>query len=135
MNGVMIPSVSAGSSQREASVMWTPHVMVPSGAAVAGPAAPKIWVTARSTTTCEVNRLMATSKHDRSTGGVGDLLGGSVSHLTGGHAVDLGLEGKRAIVTGGSLGIGKAIARELAREGADVAVVARTRDTLEAAAR
>jgi len=49
--------------------------------------------------------------------------------------MDLGLEGKRAIVTGGSLGIGKAIARELAREGADVAIVARTKDTLEAAAR
>jgi hypothetical protein len=30
-------SVSAGSSQREASVTWTPQVMVPSGAAVAGP--------------------------------------------------------------------------------------------------
>jgi NAD(P)-dependent dehydrogenase (short-subunit alcohol dehydrogenase family) len=49
--------------------------------------------------------------------------------------MDLGLEGRRAIVTGGSLGIGKAIARELAREGADVAIVARTKDTLEAAAR
>ncbi len=49
--------------------------------------------------------------------------------------MDLGLEGKHAIVTGGSLGIGKAIARELAREGADVAIVARTKDTLEAAAR
>jgi NAD(P)-dependent dehydrogenase (short-subunit alcohol dehydrogenase family) len=49
--------------------------------------------------------------------------------------MDLGLEGKRAIVTGGSLGIGKAIARELAREGADVVIVARTKDTLEAAAR
>jgi NAD(P)-dependent dehydrogenase (short-subunit alcohol dehydrogenase family) len=47
--------------------------------------------------------------------------------------MDLGLEGKRAIVTGGSLGIGKAIARELAREGADVAIVARTMETLEAA--
>ena len=32
--------------------------------------------------------------------------------------MDLGLRGKHAIVTGGSLGIGKAIARELAREGA-----------------
>jgi NAD(P)-dependent dehydrogenase (short-subunit alcohol dehydrogenase family) len=49
--------------------------------------------------------------------------------------MDLGLENKRAIVTGGSLGIGKAIARELAREGADVAIVARTKDRLEAAAR
>jgi len=49
--------------------------------------------------------------------------------------MDLGLTGKHAIVTGGSLGIGKAIARELAREGADVAVVARTKDTLEASAR
>jgi NAD(P)-dependent dehydrogenase (short-subunit alcohol dehydrogenase family) len=49
--------------------------------------------------------------------------------------MDLGLQGKRAIVTGGSLGIGKAIARELAREGADVAIVARTKDKLEAAAR
>lgn len=49
--------------------------------------------------------------------------------------MDLGLEGKRAIVTGGSLGIGKAIARERAREGADVVIVARTKDTLEAAAR
>src|SRR5262245_36498407 len=36
MKGVMMPSVSAGSSQREASVMCTPQVMVPSGAAVAG---------------------------------------------------------------------------------------------------
>lgn len=49
--------------------------------------------------------------------------------------MDLGLEGKRAIVTGGSLGIGKAIARELAREGADVAIVARTKEMLESAAR
>src|SRR5205823_12320881 len=48
--------------------------------------------------------------------------------------MDLGLRGKHAIVTGGSLGIGKAIARELAREGADVAIVARTKDRLEAAA-
>ena len=30
--------------------------------------------------------------------------------------MDLGLQGKRAIVTGGTLGIGKAIARELAAE-------------------
>jgi NAD(P)-dependent dehydrogenase (short-subunit alcohol dehydrogenase family) len=49
--------------------------------------------------------------------------------------MDLGLKGKRAIVTGGSLGIGKAIARELAREGVDVVIVARTKDQLEATAR
>src|SRR3989442_10281915 len=52
-----------------------------------------------------------------------------------GHAMDLGLQGKRAIVTGGSLGIGKAIARELAREGVDVAIVARSKEQLEATAR
>src|SRR5262245_8012261 len=45
---------------------------------------------------------------------------------SGASAMDLGLQGKRAIVTGGSRGIGKAIARELAREGVDVAIVARS---------
>jgi NAD(P)-dependent dehydrogenase (short-subunit alcohol dehydrogenase family) len=50
-------------------------------------------------------------------------------------AMDLGLQGKHAIVTGGSRGIGKAIARELAREGVDVAIVARNKADLEAAAR
>jgi NAD(P)-dependent dehydrogenase (short-subunit alcohol dehydrogenase family) len=50
-------------------------------------------------------------------------------------AMDLGLQGKRAIVTGGSRGIGKAIAQELAREGVDVAIVARNKAELEATAR
>ncbi len=49
--------------------------------------------------------------------------------------MDLGLQGKHAIVTGGSRGIGKAIARELAREGVDVAIAARSRTDLDAAAR
>src|ERR1700745_3491418 len=49
--------------------------------------------------------------------------------------MDLGLQGKHAIVTGGSRGIGKAIARELAREGVDVAIVARNKPDLEASAR
>jgi NAD(P)-dependent dehydrogenase (short-subunit alcohol dehydrogenase family) len=49
--------------------------------------------------------------------------------------MDLGLQGKHAIVTGGSLGIGKAIALELAREGVDVAIAARNKDRLEATAR
>jgi len=43
--------------------------------------------------------------------------------------VDLGLKSKGAIVTGGSLGIGSAIALELAREGVDVAVNYRRHDT------
>src|SRR5215469_3864590 len=51
------------------------------------------------------------------------------------NAMDLGLQGKHAIVTGGSRGIGKAIARELAREGVDVAIVARNNGDLEATAR
>jgi 3-oxoacyl-[acyl-carrier protein] reductase len=42
--------------------------------------------------------------------------------------VDLGLRGKGAIVTGGSLGIGRAIALGLAKEGANVAVNYRRHD-------
>ncbi len=44
--------------------------------------------------------------------------------------MDLELGGKVAIVTGGSKGIGKAIALELAREGVDIAIAARTADEL-----
>jgi NAD(P)-dependent dehydrogenase (short-subunit alcohol dehydrogenase family) len=40
-----------------------------------------------------------------------------------------------AVVTGGSRGIGKAIARRLAEEGADIVISARTGDTLEATAK
>lgn len=39
--------------------------------------------------------------------------------------MDLGLKGKKAIVTGGTRGIGRAIAMELAGEGCDVAICAR----------
>ncbi|MEV0108267.1 SDR family oxidoreductase [Nocardia sp. NPDC050799] len=49
--------------------------------------------------------------------------------------MDLNLDGKRAIVTGGSKGIGYAIARGLANEGVDVVIAARTSEPLEAAAR
>jgi NAD(P)-dependent dehydrogenase (short-subunit alcohol dehydrogenase family) len=48
--------------------------------------------------------------------------------------MDLELSGRTAIVTGGSRGIGKAVARALAAEGMDVAVAARHREDLEAAA-
>ena len=45
------------------------------------------------------------------------------------------LEGKVAVVSGGSRGIGRAIARRLAEEGADVVISARSEDTLEATAK
>ncbi|HVH81356.1 MAG TPA: SDR family NAD(P)-dependent oxidoreductase [Stellaceae bacterium] len=48
--------------------------------------------------------------------------------------MDLKLNGKTALVTGASEGIGKTIALALAREGVDVAICARRRDKLEAAA-
>ena len=45
----------------------------------------------------------------------------------------LGLEGHRALVTGGSKGLGAAIARELVEEGARVAICARNEDEVLAA--
>ncbi len=48
--------------------------------------------------------------------------------------MELGLDGKRAIVTGGSRGIGYATASRLACEGARVAIVARRPDVLAEAA-
>jgi 3-oxoacyl-[acyl-carrier protein] reductase len=44
--------------------------------------------------------------------------------------MDLGLEGKRVIITGGSRGIGAATASVMASEGAQVAVIGRDRDAL-----
>jgi 3-oxoacyl-[acyl-carrier protein] reductase len=47
--------------------------------------------------------------------------------------MELGLRGKKALVTGSSKGIGRACAEVLAEEGCDVALVARTAADLEAA--
>lgn len=49
-------------------------------------------------------------------------------------ALDLGLAGKIAAISGGSEGVGKATARRLALEGADVAICARREEPLERAA-
>ena len=49
--------------------------------------------------------------------------------------MDLQLKGKTALVTGGSEGIGRAIAAVLASEGVDVAICARRREPLEATAK
>lgn len=48
--------------------------------------------------------------------------------------MDLQLTGRTALITGGSKGIGRAAAQVLSDEGCNLILVARTRDTLEAAA-
>jgi len=58
----------------------------------------------------------------------------AVSGLGMGDGMDLGLEGRVTLVTGGSKGIGFGIARALAAEGAKVAVASRNREAIDAAA-
>ncbi|MGE0806570.1 MAG: SDR family NAD(P)-dependent oxidoreductase, partial [Burkholderiaceae bacterium] len=48
--------------------------------------------------------------------------------------MDLGLTGRKAIVTGGSRGIGKAIAWQLAREGCELAICSRNEGPLRESA-
>ena len=49
--------------------------------------------------------------------------------------MDFGLKDKRAFVGGGSRGIGKAIAIELAKEGCDVVIASRTQSALDETAK
>jgi 3-oxoacyl-[acyl-carrier protein] reductase len=49
--------------------------------------------------------------------------------------MDFGIGGKVALVTAASRGLGKAVALQLAHEGAKVAICSRTKDAIEAAAR
>lgn len=48
--------------------------------------------------------------------------------------MDFGLRGRKAIVCAASKGLGRSCARALAREGVDLVITARTKDTLEATA-
>ena len=45
--------------------------------------------------------------------------------------MDLGIRGKCALITGASKGLGRAIAEELAKEGAHVSICARGKEELE----
>jgi 3-oxoacyl-[acyl-carrier protein] reductase len=45
--------------------------------------------------------------------------------------MDLGIRGRKALLSGASRGLGKACALALAQEGVDITIVARTRDVLE----
>ena len=54
--------------------------------------------------------------------------------LQGQAGMDLGIEGRVALLTGASRGIGHACAAALAAEGARVAICARGREAIEAAA-
>src|SRR3954453_38301 len=62
---------------------------------------------------------------------------GQIPHTAGNRQgrepMDVRLDGRTAIITGASKGLGLAMAREFAASGANVAMLARTKDTLDEA--
>src|SRR4030081_1047603 len=58
--------------------------------------------------------------------------GGPYEIYLGDDAMDLGLRGRKALITGASKGIGRACAEVLAEEGCDIVLVSRTAADLEA---
>jgi 3-oxoacyl-[acyl-carrier protein] reductase len=63
------------------------------------------------------------------------LIGGNPSGRDNIARVDLGLKGRAVAVSASSRGLGRACAEEFAREGADLAICARTEESLQAAAK
>src|SRR5262245_59416840 len=58
----------------------------------------------------------------------------TTGHTGAGVTMELGLSGKRAIITGASKGIGAAVACEYSREGARIALIARDEERLRGVA-
>ena len=55
--------------------------------------------------------------------------------MAGEELLDLGLSGKKALVTAGSRGIGRAVVARLVTEGMQVAICARSAEVVEQSAR
>ncbi|MEI2640850.1 MAG: SDR family NAD(P)-dependent oxidoreductase [Candidatus Nanopelagicales bacterium] len=103
-----------------------PHfARVPQTEFIAVPGAKHLWVGERATSTV-LNQLVTTVS------GIPTVLPSSVGWTYGEVERPMSqLEGKKALVTGASRGIGREIALEYARQGADVAVLARNAELLE----
>ena len=59
---------------------------------------------------------------------------GNEQETTRGRGMDFRIKGRNALITGGSMGIGRATAVELSREGVNVAICARNAERAHAAA-
>ena len=74
---------------------------------------------------------MVRASSENGGGNAEELLTGSIAAVAAERtAVDLGIHGRQALLSGASRGLGKACAFALAREGVDVTLVARTPEAL-----